>query len=71
MAELKPRQWYAVTIFDRGWVVDTCAGGTYSDKEEDAKWWRTPNDAQEELDASELVEGLTIGKDYEIVPFQR
>lgn len=66
----KQREWYGVFYFDRGWVLDTCAGGAFGD-EKDCKLWASASEAAAELQETDMIDGLRIGKDYEIVPLQR
>lgn len=62
------RERYAVYRFGSGYVVDTCAGGTYADSEDDALTWSTVGEAEDAAAAADLGE---LGRDYEIVPLQQ
>lgn len=61
----REREVYAVCHYKHGWLTDSCAGGSYSAYEHDAKTWPTPNEAEQEMTAAELGR---VGVDYEIVP---
>lgn len=62
---MKTSERYAVCHFKHGWLADTCAGGAYVPREEDACTFDTPADAQHAMTAAELGR---LGIDYEIVP---
>ncbi len=69
----RTREVFAVYHFDRGWLIDTCAGGAFTgfdtldEGQAQAKTWATPQDVSRELDACELELGV-IWKHFEIVP---
>jgi hypothetical protein len=61
---------YAVWYYKRGFVLDTCAGGSFSGPEhwdEDAaKTWHSKDEALVELKACDM-DG-EVDKDFELVP---
>lgn len=61
----RTREVYAVWHFGRGYVVDTCAGGTYHGEESAACTWPTVAEAEAAMTGAELGK---LGLDYEIVP---
>lgn len=57
------REVFAVWYFQRGWVVDTCAGGTYSGEECDAMTWPSADEARAEMKAGDFGDE---GADWEV-----
>lgn len=65
---IRTREVYAVVHFKHGWLLDTCAGGAYGQREEDALTFATWGEAEQAMTAAGLGE---LGVDYEIVPLQQ
>jgi hypothetical protein len=47
---------YAVYHPSLYWLVDTCAGGSWSETVEEASWFMSPDDAALALAAAEIAE---------------
>lgn len=48
------KQWWAVYHTEYFWLIDTCAGGSWSSTVEEAEWFDTPEQAYEALTAAEI-----------------
>ncbi len=58
-----PSPWYALYHKTQGWLVDSCAGGTYSDDFGASAWYDTAEWAWQVLDDSDIPrEGHEIAK---------
>lgn len=57
---MTPPRWavyrYLTNLSCWGWVMDTCAGGVYSNDVDEAKWWSSPDEAANELRACDMLD---------------
>jgi len=51
---------YAVYAHCGMWLVDTCAGGTWSYSVDDAVWFDSADEARAALGAAEIVETVVV-----------